>query len=907
MDGLKNHPRNDAPTTSLGRGGRRRPSRVYRPALGVERFEERRLLSAGLVSVGTSGATSGNDASMFVDVNSALPRSSVPGRAALSADGKLLVFESNATDLAAGVNDANGATDVFVKNLASGQTTLVSAVPGGSVGNGRSFDPIISPDGRYVAFLSTATNLASVAGSAPNSAVGSDAGLLYVRDLKAGTTTLIDSTPAGGAADGYARGAFAFSPDGTKLAFADTSTNLLAASASSAAGSTAGSATAPTSVYLRDLAAGTTSLVSATPDGHAADGSSSRPVFSPDGQRLAFLSTATTLTPSTPVSSASQGSLFVRDLSTATTSLVSVTPGGAASAGTVTDMAFSPDGHSLAFIANATDLTSNALDTDPDNLQVLADPSVRQDVFVRNLSTSTTTAVSVTPAGQLSAGNASDLSYTPDGKSVAYLSNAVDLTANPHAAAVTAASAAKAAALAGQTGTSQASAVNLFLTNVSTLASSVASITPDGQLSAGRVGWYAISPDGSQVAFSAAATDLTNNPPVPLPASAANPIPAAPAAGSSDTFVRDLAAQTTTLLSAIGGGLLSSNVNDTGPQAVVFSPDGKTVYFTEGDVLVPGDTNNTSDIYKATAPFAAAGTVQFASWQYSASEFDGKAVITVVRTAPLDAAATVDYTVQDGTARAGSDYQATSGTLSFAAGEASATFVVPLNAPTSFGDIRTATITLSNPTGATLGYPTAVLNLSGVMHTSSPAGGSSSSTPSSTPTATQTPQEALVIALATSKKSTMNYTSDAARVASQIAAANAVVAPTGPGPTVSSVVLQASRRRITGIIIQFSKALTNATAGNPTNYSVHLVGSAGRSKRGLYQASSVGSAVAINRARYDAATHTVTLLLRTPVSTSQSLRLKISGAANGVTDTAGVPLNGQRKGIAGNGAVFTLN
>ena len=58
---------------------------------------------------------------------------------------------------------------------------------------------------------------------------------------------------------------------------------------------------------------------------------------------------------------------------------------------------------------------------------------------------------------------------------------------------------------------------------------------------------------------------------------------------------------------------------------------------------------------------------------------DGQAVVTVVRNAPLDAAASVDYATQDGTATAGTDYQATSGTLNFAPGQSSATFTVPLD------------------------------------------------------------------------------------------------------------------------------------------------------------------------------------------------------------------------------------
>ena len=124
------------------------------------------------------------------------------------------------------MNDTNKASDVFVRNLQTGQTQLVSARPDGKVGNGRSFHPIISPDGRYVVFLSAATNLSSVDAGRPDDRGSSWYGYLYVRDLETQTTTLLDVGQNGQAANGIATGNYVFSPDSTSLAFADTSTNL---------------------------------------------------------------------------------------------------------------------------------------------------------------------------------------------------------------------------------------------------------------------------------------------------------------------------------------------------------------------------------------------------------------------------------------------------------------------------------------------------------------------------------------------------------------------------------------------------------------------------------------------------------------------------------------------------------
>ena len=65
---------------------------------------------------------------------------------------------------------------------------------------------------------------------------------------------------------------------------------------------------------------------------------------------------------------------------------------------------------------------------------------------------------------------------------------------------------------------------------------------------------------------------------------------------------------------------------------------------------------------------------------------------------------TVDYATSDGTATAGSDYTDTHGTLTFAAGETSKTFTIPITDDTAVEGNESLVVTLSNPTGgATLG------------------------------------------------------------------------------------------------------------------------------------------------------------------------------------------------------------
>ena len=76
---------------------------------------------------------------------------------AISADGNVVAFASDAPNLDGG--DSNGFTDVFVRDRALQTTVLVSRNINGEVGNGNSNWPSLSADGRFVAFRSAASNL----------------------------------------------------------------------------------------------------------------------------------------------------------------------------------------------------------------------------------------------------------------------------------------------------------------------------------------------------------------------------------------------------------------------------------------------------------------------------------------------------------------------------------------------------------------------------------------------------------------------------------------------------------------------------------------------------------------------------------------------------------------------------
>lgn len=128
---------------------------------------------------------------------------------ALSGDGRYILFSARASNLVP--DDTNGADDVFLHDRVTSRTSLVSATPSGTVGNGASGSAgiALSGDGRYAAFTSTASDL-----------VDCDTGLqdIFVRDLVAGITAKAAAAADGTAADG-ASSRPKLSRDGSVLAF----------------------------------------------------------------------------------------------------------------------------------------------------------------------------------------------------------------------------------------------------------------------------------------------------------------------------------------------------------------------------------------------------------------------------------------------------------------------------------------------------------------------------------------------------------------------------------------------------------------------------------------------------------------------------------------------------------------
>ncbi|TFI56967.1 tandem-95 repeat protein, partial [Sphingomonas parva] len=247
-------------------------------------------------------------------------------------------------------------TDIFVKDLGTGEIVRVSTDASGAEANQESTGASFSPDGTRVIFESWATNL--VAG---DTNARSD---LFVKTLATGAITRVST----GAANVEANGASingSFSPDGTKILFESDATNLVTGDTNNAR-----------DLFIKDLASGVVTRVSTDGSGNQVSGASSRAIFSPDGTKVAFISSASNLVAGDTNGAAD---VFVKNLTTGAVERITSGAGVGPLDGATTPLAFSPDGTKLAF---------------PGYVTVPSEGIWTQDIYVRDLIAGTTILVS---------------------------------------------------------------------------------------------------------------------------------------------------------------------------------------------------------------------------------------------------------------------------------------------------------------------------------------------------------------------------------------------------------------------------------------------------------------------------------------------------------------------------------
>lgn len=326
------------------------------------------------------------------ETSSGAAASSSSYQPALSGDGRFIAFTSTASNLAGA--DENATHDVLVRDQQTKAVELISVTPSnGHSGNSASDRPSISADGRYVAFRSLASNLV------PGETNG--AADVFVRDRQSSATTRVsiasDGTEANDTSDTPV-----ISADGRYVVFASAASNLAA-----------GDTNNTWDIFARDLQTNTTTIVSVPAAGGLANGQSAFPAVSSDGRYVAFRSLASNLVVGDTNNVAD---VFVRDRVGVTTTRVSLTSGGVQASGASGAPAINGDGRYVAFDSLASNLVSG-------------DTNGTSDVFVRDRTGATTARVSVTTGGAQGSGPSNAPAISPDGRYVAFESRAANLTA----------------------------------------------------------------------------------------------------------------------------------------------------------------------------------------------------------------------------------------------------------------------------------------------------------------------------------------------------------------------------------------------------------------------------------------------------------------------------------------------
>jgi Tol biopolymer transport system component len=278
----------------------------------------------------------------------------------ISADGRFVAFYSTASNIVPG--DTNNNYDIFVRDRLTNTTTRVSVDSAGNQGNGQSYSPSISADGRFVAFYSTASNI--VPGDTNNIFD------IFVRDRLTNTTTRVSVDSAGNQGNGGSDNP-SISADGRFVAFNSYASTLVP-----------GDTNGEEDIFVRDTLTNTTTRVSVDSAGNQGNDTSYRLSISADGRFVAFESGASNLVPG---DTNEKRDIFVRDTLTNTTTRVSVD-----SAGNQTNIdsytpSISADGRFVAFNLYSPNI-------EPDT-------TYADDIFVRDTLTNTTTNVSVDSAG----------------------------------------------------------------------------------------------------------------------------------------------------------------------------------------------------------------------------------------------------------------------------------------------------------------------------------------------------------------------------------------------------------------------------------------------------------------------------------------------------------------------------
>ncbi|MGR8999097.1 MAG: TolB family protein, partial [Gammaproteobacteria bacterium] len=311
---------------------------------------------------------------------------------AITPDGRFVVFTSSASNLVPG--DSNDANDIFVYDRETGITERVAIDSNGNQANRSSLNPSISADGRYVLFSSFASNL--VAGDT-NGELD-----VFVHNRGTGATKRVSVDSFGNQGNGYSGNYSAISADGRYVTFYSRASNLVTDDTNETS-----------DIFVHDRNIGTTVRVSVNSEGNQANGRSLKSAISENGRYVFFQSSADNLVPD---DTNGADDIFVHDRDIHTTERVSVN-----SLGNQTgfdedngDVAISPDGRYVVFGSES----SNLVEGDTNGIT---------DIFVHDRNTGTTERVNLDSFGNQANLQGNFISISADGRYVSFGSFASNL------------------------------------------------------------------------------------------------------------------------------------------------------------------------------------------------------------------------------------------------------------------------------------------------------------------------------------------------------------------------------------------------------------------------------------------------------------------------------------------------
>ncbi len=364
-----------------------------------------------------------------------------------------------------------------------------------------------SSGARFVAFQSYASNLAAGGGA------GAD---VFVRDTRSAQVLCVSGTGTSAVPNGSSVWP-SISGSGQLVAFASSSTNLVASDTNDS-----------WDVFCRSLTATSAVPVSVSSAGVLGNGDSSSPALSADGRRVAFVSAASNLVDG---DSGSYDDVFVRDLVTGVTTRVSVAPGGVEANGHSSAPSISADGRRVAFVSRASNLvagdTNSAADVFVVDVATLSvsrasvraastqgnlgsyapsisgngafvafeslatnlvskDSNEVRDVFVRDLNARVTVRASVSSTGRQGNAESREPSLSHSGSKVAFSSSASNLVSKD-----------------------TNGRADVFVRSLSSGSTIRISRPPRGQASA-SCGGVAMAPDGSRAIYHSTASNLVS-------------------------------------------------------------------------------------------------------------------------------------------------------------------------------------------------------------------------------------------------------------------------------------------------------------------------------------------------------------------------------------------------------------